>query len=121
METLAENLIGGSDALRLLGLQHKPGSAAAILKEVGIEPVYVKKASKGTIIFLKRDDVLRVKEEMDSQKQTSRDEKTEEAFVWTQQDIKFLIDKLASLVRQQNQIEEKINRLLAIWQIETEK
>lgn len=106
-----ENLMGGTEALRMLGESPKKGAAVKILKKFGIVPVYSKNTGRGTATFVKKEDVeaalLNIERERAAKLLKQRD------FVSAGERTRFVptVDVLESIKR----LETKVDRLLMMW------
>jgi len=107
-----DNLIGGTEALRLLGIKNdKKGSTSDRLARHGIKPVFSKGYGRGNIILCSRADVEEAKKEIEKNKKDKAEKL--ERLIANGKPTRFVptVEALQVL----NRLEEKIDALLAVW------
>lgn len=110
-----ENLMGGTEALTMLGVNKKKGQAAALLKPFGIEPVFAKKVGRGTTVFVKREDVAAalVKAERKRAEERADLAKRQTEFIRAGEKTRFV--PTAEALEVLKRLEAKMDRLLMMW------
>lgn len=104
-----ENIISGSDALGIIGISHKKGPAAKLLKPYGLQPVYSTPFGKGSMTFYDRDKVVAVAAR-EAEKRTSSNVRD---FVKAGEKTRFMPTVEAMEVMRR--LEAKVDRLLMMW------
>ena len=111
-----DELIGGTEALAMLGVNKKTGKAADLLrKRFGIEPVFSKRNGRGTLLVVKREDVANalVKEERKRAERNANQEAQITNLIRSGERTKFVptVEALEILRR----IESKMDKMLMMW------
>lgn len=112
---MTENLMCGTEALNMLGVNHKKGKAQDLLKTFGIVPVFAKTIGRGTTIFVKRDDVSAAikKEEIARAEQQAAIAKRQADLIFAGEKTRFV--PTAEALEVLKRIESKVDRMLIMW------
>jgi hypothetical protein len=104
---MRDDLIGGTEALAMLGIRDKSRRSEEILREVGILPVFTKKSGRGVTVLVKRTEIEEKKAalELEREQANARERSITDARNGTTAEAAARIDR----------IEKKIDRLLALW------
>lgn len=110
-----ENLIGGTEALTMLGVNKKSGRATELLKPFGIDPVFAKKIGRGTTVFVKREDVAAALVKVERQRSEERADlaKRQTEFIRAGEKTRFV--PTAEALEVLKRLEAKMDRLLMMW------
>lgn len=107
---MEENLMSGTEALKALGITYKKGKSVDLLKPYGIAPIFAKKTSNGTTVFVKREDVLAAVKKLESEREEDSLEKNRDRDV-----LYYVAKKSDDASEVLRRVEAKMDRLLALW------
>lgn len=103
---MKENLIGGTEAIQLLGLPAKKGKQTEQLRPYGLRPVFSKQIGRGITSLYIREDVEKAAEKLAADRPKSVAKKT-----FSGSRFMPTVESMALLSR----IESKLDQLLAMW------